>query len=474
MIRWRILARLRTVVFLCVAALGLAGLAMTGTASAQPPSPIKHIVVLYLENHSFDSLLGFWCDERPQRCPDGGMPVTVKLSNGAVVIPSSNEPDIVPLVDHSVASQNDAIDGGRMDGWWQINGCDPSTNYACVGGWTPNQQPNLTRLADNFAISDHTFSMSNSPSWGGHLYPVLSNMDGFTGDNPVPVGEAHQGPGWGCDSNKETNWVGPGGEQMVPSCIPDPAIGRPFGGAFEATPANFEQTLMDSLTAANLTWTIFGAPTARTPSGAVTPGYWWDICPSIAECLYTGQKANNLPSSQFVSQAKAGNLPNFSIVTPGGPDAAFSEHNGMSMTSGDNWLGQVANAVMSGPDWRSTALFITWDDCGCFYDQIPPGTNPDGTPQGPRVPLVIVSPYARQGYTDTTATTFVGILSFVEHTFGLRPLGTNDAQAYDFSNAFNFGGGGGGQHLLKPVQMVQRPLPKDAHHINLAQLRQDT
>ena len=83
-------------------------------------------------------------------------------------------------------------------------------------------------------------------------------------------------------------------------------------------------------------------------------------------------------------------------------------------------------------------MFITWDDCGCFYDQVPPGTNPDGTPQGPRVPMIIVSPYAIPGFTDTTATTFAGILAYTEHTFGLAPLGVNDAGAYPFSNAFNY------------------------------------
>ena len=96
----------------------------------------------------------------------------------------------------------------------------------------------------------------------------------------------------------------------------------------------------------------------------------------------------------------AGRLPAFSVLTPG--DDTDSEHNGFSMATGDNWLGHQVTAVMNGADWGSTAIFIVWDDCGCFYDQAPPGTNPDGTPQGPRVPLVIVSPYARAGFTDST------------------------------------------------------------------------
>jgi phospholipase C len=118
--------------------------------------------------------------------------------------------------------------------------------------------------------------------------------------------------------------------------------------------------------------------------------------------------------------------------------------------------------VEHSPDWSSTAVFITFDDCGCFYDQVPPGINADGTRQGPRVPLIIVSPYAKPGYTDTTPTTFAGILAYTEHTFGLSPLGLNDAHAYPFTNAFNYA-----QAPLHPVTMVTRPLPASARRIHL-------
>src|SRR6202035_4286442 len=100
------------------------GLAAPAATQAQA-TPIRHVVVIYLENHSFDSLLGYWCDRHPGRCPDGGMPSSVLLSNGAVVTPGT-DPDTVPNVNHSVASQVAAIDGGKMDGWQNIPGgtCD--------------------------------------------------------------------------------------------------------------------------------------------------------------------------------------------------------------------------------------------------------------------------------------------------------------------------------------------------------------
>jgi hypothetical protein len=83
--------------------------------------------------------------------------------------------------------------------------------------------------------------------------------------------------------------------------------------------------------------------------------------------------------------------------------------------------------------------------------------------------LVIVSPYARQGFTDTTATTFAGILAYTERTFGLTPLGMNDAQAYPFTDAFNYR-----QAPLQPARMVSRPWPRDAYHVNVKAAMQDT
>jgi len=460
--------RTSVVALLAAGMAGLCGVGMASTASAQP-QPVRHIVVLYLENHTFDNLLGYWCNHHPRRCPDGGMPSSVALSDKTVVKPDVM-PDIVPNVSHTVTAQHAAIDGGKMDGWQNVPGCAAKTGYACIGGYTPAQVPNLAALARRFAISDRTFSMAGSPSWGGHLYAVMGSLDSFEGENPIPAPGVTLGLGWGCDSNRITQWKAPGGAvKLIPSCIPDYSLGLPNGGAFKATPAKHAPTIMDRLHAKGLSWRIYGQPTPPSSGGPTAAGYGWDICPSFAECLFTHQKANNVPSATFVRNARSGKLPNFAVVTPGGTDAAFSEHNGFSITAGDDWLGQVASAVMNGPQWRSTVLFITWDDCGCFYDQVPPRVNPDGTAQGPRTPLVIVSPYAKPSYTDRTATTFAGILAYTEHTFGLPPLSVNDKKAYPFSNAFNYR-----QAPLRPARMVQTPWPPDAYHVNMKEADQDT
>jgi phospholipase C len=449
-----------------VAAVALAWAVPGSAATAPPATPIRHVVVIYLENHSFDNVLGYWCGAHPGRCPDGGMPASVRLSNGAVITPYVM-PDTVPDVNHTVASQLTAmhIVGGvpLMDGWQNIKagGCAATTTppYACIGGYAPRHIPNITNLATEFAISDKTFSMADSPSWGGHLYAAMASQDGFLGDNPVPAPGVAPGPGWGCDSNKVTPWLAPGGTlETVPSCIPDNALHLPHGGAFKNTPASYLPTIFDRLDTARLSWKIYG------PASPSDGGYDWAICPSLAECQDTAQRTNLVEPTQFFTDAAAGTLPAFSIVTAGGAGnlTLSSCHNKFSMTACDNYVGRLVSAAEHSPDWSSTAVFLTWDDCGCFYDQVRPGVNPDGTRQGPRVPLIIVSPYAKPGYTDTTATTFAGILAYTEHTFGLPPLGVNDAHAYDFSNAFNYT-----QPPLKPLTMITRPLPASAKRIHL-------
>jgi phospholipase C len=443
------------------AAFGLALFASNlGHAPAKASGPlcgaalcIRHVIVLYQENHSFDNVLGYWCAQTGHCL---GMPakVTLKTGTGTVVVTPTQAPDIVPNVDHSVASQRTAIDGGVMNGWGEVSGCAAPT-YTCVSYYTPTQEPNLINLASHYAISDMTFSEADSPSWGGHLYAVAATNDGFTGDNPGPP---TAGPGWGCDSDMTTIWINPTTHkpQREPSCVPDPSLSNPNGGAFEPTPVSYVPTIMDRLDAASLPWKVY-ATTSATPSAGGGPAYIWATCPYFAECLDTSQRKNLVPTDNVLTDAAKGTLPAFGLVLPSAYSdkisAEASQHNEFSMAVGDNWIGALTTALENGPEWSSTALFITYDDCGCFYDQVVPGTNPDGSQRGVRVPLVIVSPYAVAGHVDTTPTTFAGILAYVERNFGLPPLGVNDAAAYPFTKAFNYT-----QVPLAPVRMVQTPV----------------
>ena len=323
------------------------------------------------------------------------------------------------------------MNGNKMNGFSRIPACTGSRGYACYTQYDPSQIPNLATLARQFVISDRTFSMNPIPSWGAHLELVAAQLDGFTGALPVESSTgAPPQHGWGCDSNKDAPWqVSPSyAVQFVPSCVPDfnlsPVL-HPYGGAYRPTPVSHVPTIMDRLSASGRSWKIYA-------SEGPGPGtYGWAICPTFAECLYTQQRKRMVPSGEVVPNAENGKLPSLSIVIPEGPN---SQHNDDSMAMGDNWIGSVVGAIQAGPDWRSTAVFITYDDCGCFYDHVAPAVHGWGI----RVPMVIVSPYAKPGYTDSRNATFASMLAFTEHVFGLRPLAGRDANAYDYAQSFNF------------------------------------
>jgi len=119
-------------------------------------------------------------------------------------------------------------------------------------------------------------------------------------------------------------------------------------------------------------------------------------------------------------------------------------------------LGSLVSAIEASPDWSSTAVFITFDDCGCFYDHVTP---PSGL--GIRLPLVIVSPYAKQGFTDHNVATHSSILAYIEKTLGVSPVSEEDRRAYDFHESFNYS-------TPSRVRFVFRPaaVPPSSGHLH--------
>jgi phospholipase C len=424
---------------LCGAALlalppALASPARGGAAASA--SPIKHVVVIYQENHSFNDLLGYLCVTEGGRCAGT---TTGEISNGTK-IPLKAEKDVPPGVGHEPADQLAAINGGMMNGWDHVQYCDASHSYQCLIQAHAGRVPTLWTLADTYAMSDMTFETSGSASWGSHLELVAATMDGFIGDEPQTA--ITPGKGSGCDSKKDTTWQGPGYPNpiLVPSCVPD-AQGQ---GPYRSSPVQYVPTIMDTLDAAGRSWHIYAPPRKGDF------GYGWAICPTFYECLGSHQHDQVRLPTDFSKAAQKGNLPSLSIVIPYPPD---SQHNSRSLMQGDNWIAKNVNAVMQGPDWNSTAIFITYDDCGCFYDPVPP---PDG--DGVRVPMVIVSPYAKPHFVDHKPATLASILAFAEHQFGLAPLpGGADGMAYDYAKAFNFS-----QRPLPAVALPLHTVPRSS------------
>jgi phospholipase C len=413
-----------------------AAAARTGARAGASATPIRHVVVIYQENHSFNNVLGDLCVV-DKRCVGSVAPVRLK---GQGVVAQHIASDIVPPIHHDNLSQKTAVNNGRMNGWGGVIGCQAPA-YACLSYYTPDQIPALASLARKFVIADHAFQSSFAPSWGAHLaFATGGTLDGFTGDNPQPTAGITVGPGWGCDSNKTADWVSPSGAVLSqPSCVPDYSLSLPNGGAFGSTSVANVPTIMDRLDAAGVSWKFYTPP-------STSAGYVWAICPTFAECLDTTQANHLVPTTQIVTDAASGQLPAFSIVSP---LMTASQHNKTSMAAGDNWIGQAVAAIENGPDWSTTAIFIAYDDCGCFYDSVAP---PPG--EGIRAPVVIVSPYARPAFTDTAPADVVGsILAFVEQTFNVAPLTSVDANAYNFSASFNFA-----QVPIRPAPLP-KPLP---------------
>ncbi len=382
------------------------------TSRVSTTSPIKHIVIIFQENHSFDNVLGAWCVQTA-RC-DG---TTV----GPTGQPLGAMPDVTPYVRHLVQDQQLALQGK----WTQMSGC---ANGACLAQFQPSQVPALTSLATNYVVSDRTFASAPVPSAGAHLLLAVDTLDGFEGDNPI----GPRGYGWGCPSSKVTNWspTGQAPWQSERMCVPyvnGSGTEVPAGSPVAHVPSIF-----DELQAKGASWTVYGPNSLN-----------WNPCVYEADCWYTPQRRHTAPD--ITPDAQSGALPNISFVIP---SPQLSQHNTYSMMAGDNYIASIVNAIEGGPDWSSTAILITYDDCGCFYDHVTP---PSG--EGFRVPMVIVSPYARPGFTDDNVASLSSMLTMIEHTFGLPALTSSDANAYDYSGAFNFA-----QTPLRPRKIRLQPL----------------
>jgi phospholipase C len=399
-----------------------------GTTPHLPVTPIQHVVVIYQENHSFDDVLGGLCVKQHVAC-DG---TTTGVLDDGTRIPLSAEPDIVPQVGHASGVQTEAINNGAMNGFNNLPNCGPPS-FVCYTQYAQNEIPNLWKLASSYVISDRTFSENPVPSWGGHMVLIAGQLDGFRGNNPTQEQNVPPNPGWGCDSGTNEQWSDPtrpfSGYILVPACVP-----RPDGyGPYRSSPVKPIPTILDRLSSAGLSWKLY------TDVKKQNSGYIWSVCPTFAECLYDPNNQNRpdpnwVPRSSFTSDASAGALPAYSVILP---NYQLSQHNQVSMLQGDNYIQSLVGAVMNGPpaQWKSTVIFITYDDCGCFYDHVPP---PPGSGLGVRVPMVIISPQAKASFVDHTQASFNSMLAFVEKNWGLEPLTANDANTYDYCHSFVF------------------------------------
>jgi phospholipase C len=212
---------------------------------------------------------------------------------------------------------------------------------------------------------------------------------------------------------------------------------------FSQYPCFEHSNLTDLLDAQGFSWRYYASS-----AGSIWTG------PNAIQHIRLGQDWNYviIPQTQVLTDIASGTLANVSWVTPSGQ---ASDHAGGNDGSGPSWVASIVNAVGNSPYWANTAIFITWDDWGGWYDHVaPPIIN--SYEYGFRVPLIVVSPYAKPAYISHVTHDFGSILKFIEKTYNLPSLGYADALADDFSDCFNFG--------QTPLPFHQLTAPLNAEH----------
>ena len=397
----------------------------TSTTTITPPRgltgihKIRHVVIIMQENRSFDSYFGTYpgADGIPGLAGHPGtVPCVPNPATGGCARPFHDRQDRSLGGPHSFAAAQADINGGKMDGFVAeqekgMAGCAETFNPACGnGGGTPDVMgyhdgsdiPNYWAYAHDFVLQDHMFQSDASWSLPSHLYLVSewSAYCSLKGD-PESCRSAPEDPGYPPDFARR--------------------LGDPV-----PTPPNYAWTDLTYLMHKfGVSWGYYvfkgsepdcensaDIACAQVGQSAKTPGIWNPL-PYFSTVQQDNELGNIKSISNFYADATAGTLPAVSWVTPNG---AVSEHPPGLITTGQSYVTRLINAIMRGPEWSSTAIFLTWDDWGGFYDHVaPPRVDEQG--YGLRVPALVISPYARPGFVDHQTLSFDAYVKFIEDDF---------------------------------------------------------
>ena len=372
---------------------------------------IKHVVIIIQENRSVDNLFnGF----------PGADTVRVGKSHDGPVDLHPVDLNSPADVDHQRRAFLREYDGGKMDGWDEVDTLpkqSPDFPYAFV----PREQvePYWT-MAEQYTFGDRMFQSNTGPSYPAHLYLVAGQSD-FTANNPNHIETGHFA--WGCDSpqNATVSMIGPHGNE----------IKGPY-------PCLDFRTIADEMDDKGVTWRYY--------SPAIdSVGNIWSAYDAIRHIRYGPDWGNVVsPETRVLSDAAKGDLPAVTWVVPTAEnsDHAFPKTKEtadltVSAQHGPEWVASVVNAIGQSPLWDSTAIIVVWDDWGGWYDHVAP-PKLDRMGLGPRVPFIVISPYAKRHYVSHTQHEFGSILKFAEDVFDLPRLGTTDVRADALRDCFDF------------------------------------
>jgi phospholipase C len=277
-----------------------------------------------------------------------------------------------------------------------------------MGYHTASDIPNYWAYAQNFVLQDRMFEPNASWSLPEHLF-LVSEWSAYCTqhDNPSSCTNALQNPGFPPDF---------GGRRARNAVPPLPARPAPVYAWTDLTYMLHKNHVSWGYYVVSGTEPDCENDTALScgpvQQNSKTPGIWNPL-PYFDTVRADGQSGNIQSVSNFYAAAKAGNLPSVSWVVPSG---AVSEHPPAPVSSGQSYVTSLINAVMRSPDWSSTAIFLSWDDWGGFYDHVvPPSVDQNG--YGLRVPGLVISPYAKTGYIDHQTLSFDAYDKFIEDDF---------------------------------------------------------
>ncbi|MBV8600565.1 MAG: hypothetical protein JO359_03260, partial [Candidatus Eremiobacteraeota bacterium] len=369
-----------------------------GAARPAAAQKIRHIVVVIQENRSYDNFFATF---------PGGTGSTYGRTSGGETVPLTKVPlagGSDPLHNHDTFVLE--YDSGKMDGFDLAKfGKPQSSPYAAYEYVDPAQIAPYWTLAKRYVLADKLFATQSSGSFTAHQDLIAG--DTLVGAQTSVIDYPSMRP-WGCDAPPGT----------VTSTISPKGISK-FTGPF---PCFSYDTLADLLERRHLPWRIY-SPTVVPPRG----GDLWNPFEAIDEVRHGAQWTKNVrsPETTIFRDVADGKL---AAVTWVIPDHQNSDHPGSPIDTGPSWVAGIVDAIGESKFWNSTAIVILWDDWGGFYDNaVPPQVDYQGL--GFRVPMIVVSPYAKAGVVSHTQYEFGSILRFAEDTFSLGRLGTTDVRA---------------------------------------------
>jgi phospholipase C len=367
--------------------------------------PIKRVIYLMLENRSFNNLFGTF--PGVERSKVGNLfGREIPLGACPEYMPGDLPHDHAAFLNDWAAGNQDGFGGGVWGDPWAYTVHDE------------HQLPNYWMWAKEFAISDHFFASVAGPSYPNHFF-FIAGTSGGTIDNPENIGAKPTPDGgsfksWGCDAIGDDVYVFTKDEH---------------GNLTKHDTCFRFRTVGEQLSEIGVDWAIYSAVPGQ-------PGYFWNAYNGVHDVFHDEGywNAHVRSTDRFLKDIQANALPAVTWVTP---RFQLSDHPPYSSAWAHNGITDIVNGVMASDMWEHTAIFVTWDEWGGFYDHVRP-PQVDDVGLGFRVPLLTISPYARRGVIDDEVGEFSTPLKFISDNWGLDPLTPRIADAHNFEHVFDF------------------------------------